>query len=575
MIGRNAFGAAALLTVAAIVSAAPARAEDPRQNWTGFYIGGHLGGLTGTTLFSDPDGQPLYGNSVTASGFLGGLQAGYNRQLGGRWVLGVEADTSWISAFGSNTCLQYSVTNTGSNCKVTPEQIATFTGRVGFLTEAQGRTLLYGKAGVAWMRANVSMNPNVAPQPDRFFTGRGINFSDTPNQAEPTSTEISTWGPTIGAGLEYALSRSWSMKVEYNYLHFGGMSLVTPDVTDVTTAGGVTNVGPNGTSQFTQSLHVAKLGLNYRFGGREHASDDAVWGPSKAAAAGTAANGEPAWAPGWEIDAGARFWYSSGRYQTSNGPTPNMLLSRLSYNGVTGQSGELFLRVDTPFDVFVKGFVGGGGLSRGKMYDEDWGLNGELAEVPTGYEVTDSDVNGTLHYLTGDFGYNVMRGRDHKVGMFVGYNRYETTMNAMGCAQLVAPSSGVCDQPSSLSSNGISQLDVWQSVRLGIAAEALVWDRLKLGADVAWLPYVRYDGLDIHRSRSVYFPVGGAGQGVQAELIASWLVTDQFTIGVGGRYWSMWTTGAVQATDLANSFIIETDRYGVFLQAAYKFKAAR
>jgi len=56
MTGRSAFWAAALLTVVAIVATAPARAEDPRQSWTGFYIGGHLGGLTGTTLFSDPDG---------------------------------------------------------------------------------------------------------------------------------------------------------------------------------------------------------------------------------------------------------------------------------------------------------------------------------------------------------------------------------------------------------------------------------------------------------------------------------------------------------------------------------------
>ena len=78
---------------------------------------------------------------------------------------------------------------------------------------------------------------------------------------------------------------------------------------------------------------------------------------------------------------------------------------------------------------------------------------------------------------------------------------------------------------------------------------------------------MKYDGLDIHRVRDLYFPVQGTGRGVQGELIASWMMTDAFSVGVGGRYWSMWTDYAAQTTDPANLFPVETDRYGVFLQA--------
>ncbi|TAJ39847.1 MAG: porin family protein [Reyranella sp.] len=559
------FRTLAAVFVVATAAAAPAMAAD-EINWTGFFLGGHLGMLSSTTSFNDPNGPPIYGGSVTAGGALAGFQAGYNQRVAPQWVLGIEGEYSFLGGSGSNTCLQPSTTVTGSNCKVQPQELATLAGRVGFLTQPQGRTMLFGKAGVSWLRSSVSMNPATVSFLDPGYIAQGITFSDDPNQPAPTSGSIGAFGPTIGAGVEYAFSPRWSMKFEYDYHHFSGMSLVTPQVTDVSETGVVTNLGSGGSSAMTQNLHIAKVGLNYRFGG-----------PAKdtPASLSSAAADEPPFVPGWEFDVGTRFWYSSGRYQNQNG-SPNQLVSRLTYRDVIGQSGELFARADAPFGVFVKGFVGAGGLSKGKMYDEDWGLNSELGAVPTGFEVTESDLNGTLHYITGDIGYNVMRGRDHKVGVFVGYNRYETTMNAMGCDQLVATSSGVCSQPPiPPTTNGISQIDAWQSVRVGVSAEATIFDRLKIAGDFAWLPYVKYDGLDIHRVRNIFFPVQGYGKGVQAELILTYMATEKFGIGIGGRYWSMWSSYAYETSTPTNIFEVETDRYGVFLQASYKFMAPR
>lgn len=99
------------------------------------------------------------------------------------------------------------------------------------------------------------------------------------------------------------------------------------------------------------------------------------------------------------------------------------------------------------------------------------------------------------------------------------------------------------------------------------------WTNFKLGGDFPFLPYVNYNGLDAHRARGLNFPWSGTGNGVQAELLASYAVTDAFT--VGGRYWVMWTNVAAQ-TDLATNIVnASMDRYGVFVQASYKFNAPR
>jgi len=78
----------------------------------------------------------------------------------------------------------------------------------------------------------------------------------------------------------------------------------------------------------------------------------------------------------------------------------------------------------------------------------------------------------------------------------------------------------------------------------------MIGDRFKLGADVAYLPYVAFNGTDDHVLRSLIFQESGTGTGLQLESILSYLVTDQFSVGISGRYWAMWTTkDAISDTD--------------------------
>jgi len=514
-----------------------------------------MGAFTATTTFSDPDNLAnIFGGNVNSPGFMAGLQLGYNWLVTPKWLVGVEADGSILSSQGHNTCLQSSITMVGSDCKVFPREIATFTGRLGYLADPGGRMLVYGKAGVAWMRSQVAINPNNAAG----FAGYSLT-GDPLAEGNPTNQMISSWGWTIGAGIEYAFAPRWSLDVGYQYMRFNAGTVPTPETDDVTSAGHVTAV-PAGVSSVTQDMHIARVGLNYHFGELSKAASDTYGTPSSA---------EAPWTPGWEFEGGARYWYSSGNFTSSNGST-NALVSRLPYNNLDGHSGELFARLDAPFNAFIKGFIGLGGIANGAMYDEDWALPSSLASEPSGYEITQSGVNGSMNYLTLDVGYDVLRGRDHKVGLFVGYNRYQTVLNTQGCEQLVSPGSGVCYPTIPNSTNAITETDTWHSLRVGAAADVELLDRLKLGVDLAYLPYVLVESLDQHKLRSLNFPTNGTGNGVQAEIVLSYAVTDAFNIGIGGRYWSMWTANA-WLNDYSSYVTLDTQRYGVFLQGSYKF----
>ena len=67
-------------------------------NWTGFYVGGHVGYGKGMKdwLNSSFDYQ--------VKGFLGGGQVGYNQQVG-NVVFGIEADASWGNIKGDQTLI--------------------------------------------------------------------------------------------------------------------------------------------------------------------------------------------------------------------------------------------------------------------------------------------------------------------------------------------------------------------------------------------------------------------------------------------------------------------------------------
>jgi outer membrane immunogenic protein len=192
-------------------------------NWTGVYIGGHAGGGFANSSWSDPFGGGS--NAFSGSGFLGGAQVGANLQLN-RLVLGVEGDFTWTDLKGSGTDSIGDIIGTNTNWT------STVTGRIG---AAFDRLLIYGKGGVVFAQDHSSFT-------DIFANSASTTFTRT--------------GWIAGAGLEYGITRNWSVKVEYDYLGFGSQAL---NFTTPTTA--------LYTSSANLNVQEIKAGVNFRFGG--------------------------------------------------------------------------------------------------------------------------------------------------------------------------------------------------------------------------------------------------------------------------------------------------------------------
>ncbi|MET0968624.1 MAG: outer membrane protein [Tardiphaga sp.] len=185
-------------------------------NWTGFYIGGHVGGAFG-------DSSSLQGDGGR---FMGGVQGGADYQFATNWVVGIEAQYSWMD--NNSTSLVFpsgTVINGGGN-----DQLGSVTGRLGY---TWGPALLYAKGGYAWKDNNnlTVASPIAAPV---FIDG---NRKD---------------GYTVGGGLEYMFTQNWSGKVEYQYYNFGSTT--------------ITSAAIPGTVSYNNDEHTIKAGLNYRFG---------------------------------------------------------------------------------------------------------------------------------------------------------------------------------------------------------------------------------------------------------------------------------------------------------------------
>lgn len=241
----------------------PAAAPAAVYDWSGFYVGGHVGGGWQSNSITDNDlltmlaigngnpgfmafNQPV--QTVNGSGFIGGVQGGANYQIG-KLVVGAEADFSWGSITGSNTTFLHKAAF-GITRTLTADTIGigTMTTRLGV---AHDRWLVYGKAGAAWARTNYAESDISTP-----------GFSANPVYTG-TATEARV-GWTLGAGIEWAFWNNWSAKLEYDYLNFGART---------TTEFGSIGVGvPNLTAgpapltlQNYLTISEVKLGINYKF----------------------------------------------------------------------------------------------------------------------------------------------------------------------------------------------------------------------------------------------------------------------------------------------------------------------
>ena len=142
------FAAAADLPVSYPVKAPPIASL---YDWTGFYVGGHMGyagGNSNWTATPTQAGLPSTSGSVDmllpldnfaeSGSFLMGLQTGYNYMLANRMVFGVEADTSFAAFQNLNGVSIGGLTNFNSPVSgpasygETVLSMGTVRGRIGY-----------------------------------------------------------------------------------------------------------------------------------------------------------------------------------------------------------------------------------------------------------------------------------------------------------------------------------------------------------------------------------------------------------------------------------------------------------
>jgi outer membrane immunogenic protein len=230
-------------------------------SWTGFYVGANAGGAWGSerisqTLVAPPPFLAVDTAAVSAASSptlqpgnaLAGLQAGYNQQWG-NWVVGGELDFDYLGLQGSNaSTLPFPSTLPGGAAGPPTVTFSTATTvSTTWLFTARPR---FGWAVDNWL---VYVTGGLALGRETFNQSVAIVFPFV----ETTSVATVRAGWTVGAGVEYAIVRNWSLRGEYLHVDLGTMNTtatLTPPFPGLVMSGSV-----------RLTTEIARGGINYRF----------------------------------------------------------------------------------------------------------------------------------------------------------------------------------------------------------------------------------------------------------------------------------------------------------------------
>jgi len=176
--------------------------------WSGWYVGGHIGGGVGRFDFVSYNKFP----SINDQGPVGGLQVGYNWQSGSI-VWGIEGDVSAANFEAGDIGYSYA--------KV--DLLSSLRGRLGM---SFNRVLVYATGGGAYIHA------------------KGASSSCANIYCGPSSNLFTG---VVGGGIEYAITNNFTVRGEaLDYLKSKSFS-ATSDTAKVS------------------NILVGRLGVNYKF----------------------------------------------------------------------------------------------------------------------------------------------------------------------------------------------------------------------------------------------------------------------------------------------------------------------
>jgi len=229
-------GVASAADLPALPPMAPFTAPPP-FSWTGFYVGGNLGGAWAQNNAVDT----VFGLNFEGSNdgvFIGGGQVGLNYQFGYA-VVGVEADIDWTANNRGNNTIVIGPLGNAFQLTSNNSWISTVAARLGFVAERS--LLLYSKIGAGWVG-------------DTGFTLTDLTTGQSFNGAQGNTNT----GWLLGFGLEWAFTPNWTVKLEYDYLGMNNRTFtVNPNAIPVL-AGDTFTTG-------SRNVQMGKVGINYLF----------------------------------------------------------------------------------------------------------------------------------------------------------------------------------------------------------------------------------------------------------------------------------------------------------------------
>ena len=234
-------GSTKAVDAADVLTKAPRPTAPSEYDWSGFYVGGHLGYAWGNSNWKTAPG--LAGSLDVFQGFdvfkgtgsfFAGLQAGYDYMLPNRFVIGAEADASFPSIQNPDGISIGGISTFSS--PVGPESYSetvlssgTLRGRIGY---APGNWLLYATGGFAWTYDRLTLTQLATGTTDMPFLWR--------------------LGWAAGAGVEVPVAPHWTASIQYLYSDYGHSNVL------------FANAGQRFDSDLL--LQELRAGLNYRFG---------------------------------------------------------------------------------------------------------------------------------------------------------------------------------------------------------------------------------------------------------------------------------------------------------------------
>jgi outer membrane immunogenic protein len=195
------------------------------DDWSGVYIGGHVGWGWGHVLYTDDpdDDLPSDIEDWTVEGWLVGAQIGANVQMDAL-VFGVVGDLAWTNITGDSVEVGVDTLTTDIHW------LGTVRGKLGF---AADMFMVYGTAGVA-------------------FAGVEHTLTEDWMDPNPTFTDSATqFGWVAGVGAEVKVAENVSIFGELLYHDFGDADFDWDEEDEAATLG--------------LNVTTAKIGVNFHF----------------------------------------------------------------------------------------------------------------------------------------------------------------------------------------------------------------------------------------------------------------------------------------------------------------------